>query len=139
MKKKTLPKKPKINKNSGDAIVFPANLLLPIGRFLINEEKTLLKKMKLLKTEDPFVNTARLEDNASPDTDAREQMDHIKNQAIEMAMRKRLIQIRKALARIKIGKYGICEECGRMIDTDRLMIYPEATLCVRCEKKKNKK
>jgi len=32
---------------------------------------------------------------------------------------------------IKIGKYGICEDCGQMIDTDRLIIYPETTLCAK--------
>ena len=40
---------------------------------------------------------------------------------------------------IKNKGYGICEDCGKMIDTDRLMIYPEATLCVSCEAKKEKK
>ena len=53
-------------------------------------------------------------------------------------MKKNLIQVRRVLTRLKIGKYGICEECGQMIDTDRLMIYPHATLCVKCEQKKKK-
>ena len=47
-------------------------------------------------------------------------------------------QIKKALKRVKIGKYGICEECGKMINTDRLAVFPEATLCITCEKKKEK-
>ncbi|KKR63523.1 MAG: hypothetical protein UU02_C0023G0001, partial [Candidatus Woesebacteria bacterium GW2011_GWA1_40_43] len=32
---------------------------------------------------------------------------------------------------IKLGKYGICEECGQMIDTERLIAFPEATLCAK--------
>ena len=131
--KKVTPKRKKEKE-----ITFPAKVLSPVRHFLINEEKKLLQKMKLLKTEDPFNDESRVNDNASPDTDAREQMDHIKNKAIELAMRRKLIQIRKALARIKIGKYGICEQCGQMIDTERLMIYPETTLCIRCERKKSK-
>jgi len=131
--KKVTPKRKKERE-----ITFPAKVLSPVRHFLINEEKKLLQKMKLLKTEDPFNNESRVNDNASPDTDAREQMDHIKNKAIEQAMRRKLIQIRKALARIKIGKYGVCERCGRMIDTERLMIYPETTLCIHCERKKSK-
>ena len=115
--------------------VFPANLIAPIGKFLLKKEKEMLRKMKLLKTEDPFINPARLNDNASPDTDAREQIDHLKTQAIEKVMKRQIIQIHKALTRVKIGKYGLCEKCGEMIDTDRLMIYPEATICIKCKKK----
>jgi len=125
------------NKKQAKPPVFPANLIAPIGKFLAEKERELMRKMRLLKTEDPFVNPARLNDNASPDTDAREQIDHIKTQAIEKVIRRQIIQIRKALTRIKIGKYGLCEKCGEMIDTDRLMVYPEATLCVKCQKKEN--
>ncbi len=32
---------------------------------------------------------------------------------------------------LRIGRYGICEDCGKMIDTDRLMVYPETTLCAQ--------
>ena len=53
-------------------------------------------------------------------------------------MERGIIQTRKALSRIKIGKYGICEDCGQMIDTDRLMIYPEATLCAKDARKREK-
>ena len=48
---------------------------------------------------------------------------------------KNRVQIRKALTRVRLGTYGTCEDCGKMIDTDRLMIYPEATLCVACTAK----
>ena len=123
------------NKKRTKPPVFPANLIAPIGKFLLEKEKELIRKMKLLKTEDPFIDPARLNDNASPDTDAREQMDHLKTQAIERVMKRQIIQIRKALTRGKIGKYGLCEKCGKMIDTDRLMIYPEATICIKCKKK----
>ncbi|MBI4999343.1 TraR/DksA C4-type zinc finger protein [Candidatus Gottesmanbacteria bacterium] len=34
--------------------------------------------------------------------------------------------------------YGICERCGKMIDTDRLAVMPAAELCLECEKKKEK-
>ncbi|GIW69716.1 MAG: hypothetical protein KatS3mg101_0463 [Patescibacteria group bacterium] len=41
-----------------------------------------------------------------------------------------LIQVKKALAAIKIGKYGICEVCGKPIDKARLKAYPQATTCL---------
>lgn len=52
---------------------------------------------------------------------------------------KTLINIRKALTKIKIGNYGQCENCGRLIDTDRLAIDPSASLCVSCQKNSKKK
>jgi len=93
---------------------------------------------KEIEKEDPFRDTARLIDNASPDSDAYEQFGHARTTAIKEQLDRRIIQTKKALARIKIGKYGICEDCGRMIDTDRLMVYPEATLCAKDQAKREK-
>ena len=31
--------------------------------------------------------------------------------------------------------FGLCEECGKAIPKERLMIVPEATLCVSCQRK----
>ncbi len=121
-----------------DRIKFPKNLIDPIEKFLHLKEKELHQRKKTIEQEDPFKDQGRALDNASPDTEAAEQFGHANTEGLRREIEKKLIQIRKALARIKIGKYGICEECGKMIDTDRLMIYPEATLCVECEKKKPK-
>jgi RNA polymerase-binding transcription factor DksA len=117
---------------------FPANLLTPVGKFLRFRLKTLEKRKKEIEEEDPFADTSRLNDNASPDTDAAEQFGHARASALKSEISRRIVQIRKALTRIKIGKYGICEDCGEMIDTDRLVIYPEATYCVKCEKQREK-
>jgi len=134
-KNKKLPAKKKTEET---AIRFPASVLKPVADFLVKEEREILKKLHLLSKEDPFANPARLLDNAAPDNEALEQIDHLKNQSLQEQLKKNLIQVRRALTRLKIGKYGICEECGQIIDTDRLMIYPHATLCVKCEQKKKK-
>jgi DnaK suppressor protein len=117
---------------------FPTNVLKPIANFLRREEERLLKRKKVLEKEDPFSDTIRLTENAAADADAAEQFGHARVEALRQQIDRRLIDIRKAVTRIKIGKYGICEKCGKMIDTDRLMIRPEATLCIECEKKKEK-
>ncbi|PJE67500.1 conjugal transfer protein TraR [Candidatus Shapirobacteria bacterium CG10_big_fil_rev_8_21_14_0_10_40_9] len=119
-------------------ISFPASVLKPIKQFLHLEAKKLEERKKVLEKEDPFVDTERLTDNAATDSDAREQFGHARVEAMKKEIDRRLIDIRKALTKIKIGKYGICEKCGKMIDTDRLMIKPEATLCIECEKKREK-
>ncbi|MDD3531999.1 MAG: TraR/DksA C4-type zinc finger protein [Candidatus Shapirobacteria bacterium] len=136
MTKKT--KKQTSKKQNSEKLTFPADLLAPIGRFFIEEEQKILKKINNLKEEDPFTDPARTSNNASPDADAEEQFGHMKNKAIQNQLRRRLIQVRKALTQVKIGKYGACEKCDKLIDTDRLMIYPEATICLDCLKKEEK-
>ncbi|MDP3955428.1 MAG: TraR/DksA C4-type zinc finger protein [bacterium] len=119
-------------------ISFPTQILRPIQNLLRREEKQLEDRKKKLAKEDPFSDTARAGDNAAVDAEAAEQFGHARIEALHKEMDRRLIEIRKALSRIKIGKYGTCQECGKMIDTDRLTVKPEATLCIECEKKKDK-
>jgi len=126
----------KIKNQKIKGLAFPANLLHPIGQFLQNQLAKLQKRKKDIQKEDPFKDTARIIDNASPDTEAAEQFGHARTQAIEKELKAKIGQTKKALKRIRQGKYGICEDCGGLIDTDRLAIYPEATLCVRCVKKR---
>lgn len=125
-------------KNKKPALVFPANLLYPIGKFLQASLAHLQRRKNVISNEDPFKDTARLIDNASPDTEAAEQFGHARTAAIEKELKAKIVQTKKALERIKKGKYGICEDCGVLIDTERLSIYPEATLCVECMKKREK-
>lgn len=117
-------------------IKFPANVLKPIKNFLHIKEKELEKRRESLAKSDPFANVDRLTNNAAPDADATEQFGHATSEALKKEVERKLIQVRRALTHIKIGKYGICESCGKMIDTDRLMIMPEATVCATCERKK---
>lgn len=49
-----------------------------------------------------------------------------------------LKQIEDALARIKAGHYGVCEQCGHMIKKARLKAIPFATLCVRCKEEEER-
>lgn len=121
------------------ALRFPATVLRPVGNFLSIQLKKLERNKTKLSAEDPFSDEARVVGNAALDTEAEEQFGHTRILAIKEQIDRKIIQTRKALSRIKIGRYGICESCGKMIDTDRLMIYPEATKCVSCEKRKEKK
>lgn len=128
----------KIKKDQNKAVSFPINLILPIGHFLQDRLKILEKRKKEIEKEDPFSDVARLDENASPDSDAAEQFGHARTSAIRQQLDRKIIQTKKALSRVKIGKYGLCEDCGRMIDTDRLVVYPEATLCASCQAKREK-
>jgi RNA polymerase-binding transcription factor DksA len=128
----------KAEKSKVQAVRFPANLLTPVAHFLEARLDVLKRRKKEIKKEDPFTDTSRTIDNAAPDIEADEQFGHARTSAIGGAINRQIIQLRKALTRIKLGKYGICEECGQMIDTDRLIIYPEATLCAKDARKREK-
>jgi len=120
------------------AIKFPENVLEPVKNFLHIKEKELEKRRESLEKQDPFSDDDRLTNNASSDADASEQFGHATTEALKREVERKLIQVRKALTLMKMGKYGTCEKCGKMIDTDRLMVMPEATICASCEKKKEK-
>ena len=47
-----------------------------------------------------------------------------------------LVAIKKALQRIEEGNFGICAKCGKKINQKRLDAFPEAGLCINCEKGK---
>ncbi len=117
---------------------FPLNILKPIEDHLKKEKVETEQRMAKLAKEDPFEDTDRLMDNAAIDTEVKEQEGHERISAIKLELSRNLVRIRKALTKIKIGKYGLCENCGKMIDTDRLAVMPTAEFCLECEKKKEK-
>lgn len=45
-----------------------------------------------------------------------------------------LDQIEYALEKLDAGTYGICEECEKPINPERLTALPFATLCINCKR-----
>lgn len=119
-------------------IKFPRSVLGPLVSYLKGEKSRLKETKKELKSEDPFVVGNRDSDN-SVDSDVAENVEHDRTSAMRQQVNRSIIEIKKTLARIKLGKYGICENCKKMIDTDRLAVNPTAEFCVVCEDMKEKK
>jgi RNA polymerase-binding transcription factor DksA len=114
-------------------ISFPSRLTKGIEAFLNKRLMTLKKNEKFLKENDPFTDQHRTGNN-SIEEDVDEQIGRFESEVKISFIKKQLIQVRKALTRLKIGKYGICEKCHNMIDTDRLAVKPDTTICVNCAK-----
>jgi RNA polymerase-binding transcription factor DksA len=114
-------------------ITFPFQLLLPIKRFLLKELSRLKRTKKNIVRADPFKDPSRLMEN-STEEDVDEQIGHFDTHVKANFVSKQIVQLRKALTRLRLGKYGICEKCGQVIDTDRLAIRPETTICIQCER-----
>lgn len=117
---------------------FPKSLLAPVGLFLRKQLSVLRLNRKKIASEDPFNDVTRDLNSAAMDTEAEEKFEHARISAIKSELNQKAKQIKLALDRVSMGKYGICDTCNKMIDTDRLAIYPEATKCIKCEKKLEK-
>ncbi|MGE5371826.1 MAG: TraR/DksA C4-type zinc finger protein [Solirubrobacterales bacterium] len=50
-------------------------------------------------------------------------------------LEQRLGDVNHALEALDNGRYGICEDCGRMIDPRRMERLPYATRCMSCSQK----
>jgi DnaK suppressor protein len=59
------------------------------------------------------------------DRDTSERLVHLLDENRE--------QVERALERLADGNYGLCEDCGESIPTERLHFRPEATRCVSCQ------
>ncbi|HEX8923973.1 MAG TPA: TraR/DksA C4-type zinc finger protein [Patescibacteria group bacterium] len=119
------------DRNSNDS--FPRSLVKPIQELLKKQLVKLKKTRRELKAADPFKNEGRDTEN-SLEEDVDEQIGHFDAEVKVQFLTKQIVQIRKALTRVRIGKYGVCERCGKMIDTDRLAVRPETTICIDCER-----
>lgn len=116
-------------------IKFPQSILKPVADFLRQELDKLKKQKKEAVRSDIIRDPGRLSSN-SLEEDVDEQLSHQNTQMRVGILGKQIVQVRKALSRLKLGKYGVCESCGQMIDTDRLSVYPETTLCLKCQEER---
>ena len=86
-----------------------------------------IARNRKMETEELITEIGDLYDSADNERDR--QLSHILNDRD----RKKLIEIDEALERIEDDNYGICEECGRRITSNRLKIMPFARLCILCK------
>ena len=66
-----------------------------------------------------------------------------KEQEFQLRMQKRNLQYLKkidsALARIREGSYGVCDDCDEEISIRRLEVRPTTTLCLTCKESAERK
>lgn len=114
----------------------PTDLANRFRNILLKKEKELRAVEKQITSEDPYTKEGRAEENSeSMDEAILEDYPHEVAETRKAGVVKIKTQVKRALAAMKIGKYGICEVCGTQIDRARLSIYPEATKCVDCSRR----
>jgi RNA polymerase-binding protein DksA len=62
-----------------------------------------------------------------------------KTLALIQTLERKVDSIDHALRLARNGTYGTCESCGERIDPARLEILPEATLCLNCQRQKERR
>jgi len=76
----------------------------------------------------------------SEDTDMEEKADEVEEYdnklSLEHSLELRLKDVNLALGKIGKKEYGACEKCGKGIEEERLMVCPEARLCIKCNENK---
>lgn len=65
--------------------------------------------------------------------DATDITEQERNLALIGNLRERLHDVERALERLDIGTYGICERCAQPIAPGRLEALPFATFCITCQ------
>ena len=99
-----------------------------LREMLLEEEQQLLREIASIGAT---VRTGEVEveiEEGDPEVIERE-----KNVALLNALENRLASVRAALQAMEKGTYGICERCGTEIPIERLEVYPDASLCVKCQ------
>ncbi len=104
----------------------------------LHEIKELLDRMRVELLEDleeriksSDISTQREIGDIFDDADLEQSREF--NLLLSKREQAKLDQIDAALARIKEGEYGICEDCEEEIPLGRLKAMPFAALCVKCK------
>jgi RNA polymerase-binding protein DksA len=74
-----------------------------------------------------------------PADDASELFEREKNLSVRQTLQASLQEVEAALRKVDEGTYGVCEDCGRPIAEKRLRALPEATHCIECQSRLERK
>lgn len=108
-------------------------------KLLIDEKKEVEAELKSMDEHGPNGSLLEWTDELSsydnhPGDIASETFEMEKHMALNTQEEKLLRDIDDCLHKIEDGAYGICETCGKEINSDRLEAIPYAKECINCAK-----
>jgi len=105
---------------------------------LLSEKKNIESQLSEFAIKDNAksydFNTKRENLGFSPEDDALEEENFLRNIVIEQALEQRLKEIMEALAKIDNQTFGICERCHKPIEEAKLEVNPASDFCISCNK-----
>jgi DnaK suppressor protein len=116
---------------------------MPIGSIMKKKELDFFKEQlnnlleELLSQADETVSGMTSPKENFPDPTDRASLEADRNFMLRIRDResKLILKVKKALARIETGTFGVCESCGEDISFDRLKARPVTTQCIDCKTK----
>lgn len=106
-----------------------------VRKHLIDRRENIREEIRLKNAE-----AAGLRDEGVGDQEDLGLMDNLGEFLHLLSDRKReeLVLIDEALERLASGDYGRCQECGKIIEAERLEVRPFARFCTACKTEKEK-
>jgi RNA polymerase-binding transcription factor DksA len=102
---------------------------------LLTEQAAALAQIQALTREFDGVVAASRASNADDEHDPEGATIAFERQQVAALLeqaRRRLADVDVAVRAVEAGTYGICENCGRPIDPERLAARPAARTCITC-------
>ena len=104
---------------------------------LIEERKHCLSELSSIENGELMVNQKEASGDLSSYSfhmadQGSDTMEKEKSVFLVSSKGKELYEIDQALYRIKDGKFGTCEKCGKEVEKERLEAVPYAKLCIKC-------
>ncbi len=110
-----------------------------LGRRLREERERLAKALEQMRASAPPIGEAK---EGSPygkkEEGATEAFELEKRLALEKRLMALLSEVDHALDKLEKGTYGKCDVCGQPVETARLEVLPQATLCLGCKAKQER-
>lgn len=96
-------------------------------------EKSLSRIARPIDKEEGDYETSFENIGTDRDDNATEVDQYADNLSVETTLEKKLQEILDALERMEKGAYGVCENCQKEIDLERLRANPSARTCLDCK------
>lgn len=101
----------------------------------LEEQRDNLRKEILSIGGDPDSDDAEIDVERGFADSAHSTAERARLLSVMKALRANLRWVNRALTKMDLGTYGVCERCGEQIAVERLEALPWAILCIDCKHK----
>ena len=129
--------------NKVETANFPPKTLDKLRRLLEEERETYVRQARDLAAEAEALATEREPGDTQFDEESGEgdtlNVERERDLALSASATQAVEEIDRALRRMDVGTYGICERCGKKIAVARLEALPFAALCIECKSREERR
>ena len=122
---------------------FPPKTLERLRRLLEEERETYVRQAHDLAAEAEALASEREPGDTQFDEESGEgdtlNVERERDLALSASATQAVEEIDRALRRMDVGTYGICERCGKKIGVARLEALPFAALCIECKSREERR